>query len=213
MARNLVLAAAATLAAAGCGGSGFTYHANQDEQIYFKLPDTWTVFETDDFTAAGAEDLPGLWRRGFVGGADPTIDEVFAITSEQPRGYVEVLPLDVTERDTISLATLRGANLGTDSEGNPLDPLVYAQENPNGEIQILGYDDNVVYDEGPHGVHIRVAVTPKDTDTTAIIDQTALIDAATSRRYVLSIGCSARCFEDHQDEIEEVIESWTLEAT
>jgi hypothetical protein len=212
MARNLALAAVAAFAVAGCAGSGYTYHANQDEQLYFKVPDSWTVFDTEDFTAAGADALPGLWRRGFVAGTDPSIDEVFAITSEQPRGYVEVLPLDVGERDTISLATLRGANLGTDSEGNPLDPLMYAQENPNGEIQILGYDDNVVYDEGPHGVHIRVAVTPQDSTTTAIIDQHALVDAATSRRYVLSIGCSARCFEAHEDQIEEVIESWTLEA-
>jgi hypothetical protein len=212
MARNLVLAAVTAMAVAGCGGSGYTYHANQDEQLFFKLPETWTVFDTDDFTEAGADDSPGLWRRGFVAGADPTIDEVFSITSEQPRGYVEVLPLDVMARDTLSLATLRGANLGTDGEGNPLDPLVYAQENPNGEIQILGYDDNVVYDNGPHGVHIRVAVTPQDSTTTAIIDQTALVDAATSRRYVLSIGCSSSCFDRYEDEIEEVIESWTLEA-
>jgi hypothetical protein len=113
----------------------------------------------------------------------------------------------------MSLATLRGANLGTDSAGNPLDPLMYAQENPDGEIQILGYDDSIVYDNGGHGVHIRVAVTPRDGTTTAIIDQTALIDAATSRRYVLSIGCSARCFDEHMAEIEEVIESWTLEET
>jgi hypothetical protein len=212
MARNLALAVVAAFVVAGCGSSGYTYHANQDEQVFFKLPETWTVFDTDDFTEAGADDQPGLWRRGFAAGADPSIEEVFAITSEQPRGYVEILPLDVSERDTISLATLRGANLGTDGDGEPLDPLAYAEQNPNGEIQILGYDDNVVYDNGPHGVHIRVAVTPQGGTTTAIIDQTALVDAATSRRYVLSIGCSAACFDRHEKDIEEVIESWTMEA-
>jgi hypothetical protein len=213
MARNLAVAAIAALAVAGCAGSGYTYHANQDEQLFFKLPDDWTVFDTDDFTAAGAQDEPGLWRRGFSASNRPTIDEVFAITADEPRGYVEVLPLDVMERDTMNLAVLRGANLGTDAAGNPLDPLEYAQANPDGEIQILGYDDSIVYDHGAHGVHIRVAVTPMDSDTTAIIDQTALIDAATSRRYVLSIGCSVQCFDEHENEIQEVIESWTLEAT
>jgi hypothetical protein len=213
MARNLAMAAIAALAAAGCAGSGYTYHANKDEQLYFKLPDQWTVFDTEDFTAAGASEEPGLWRRGFSGGKQPTIDSVFTIAADEPRGYVEVVPLDVQERDTMNLAVLRGANLGTDAAGNPLDPIEYAQENPNGELQILGYDDSIVYDHGAHGVHIRVAVTPNGSDTTAIIDQTALTDAATSRRYVLSIGCSVECFDEHEDEIQEVIESWTLEAT
>lgn len=213
MARNLAMAAIVAVTVAGCGGSGYTYHSNQDEQVFFKLPDSWTVFDNDDFTAAGANEEPGLWRRGFSAGRAPTIEEVLAIASDEPRGYVEISPLDVSERDTMNLAVLRGANLGTDAAGNPLDPIEYAEENPNGEIQILGYDDSIVYDHGAHGVHIRVAITPNGADSTGIIDQTALIDAATSRRYLLSIGCSVQCFDEHETEIQEVIESWTLEAT
>jgi hypothetical protein len=206
--RPLAVAVALTSALAACGGSGFTYHSNQDEKLYFKLPDDWTVFDTDDFGEDGVPE--GMWVRGFVAGPSPTIENVFTWVSDEPRGYVVVEELSVMERDATSLASLRQTHFGTDEAGAPLDPLEYSIEHPD-ELQVLGYDDNVVLDNGPHGVHIRVAVTPPGGDDTAIIDQTALVDAATSRRYVLSIGCTAECFEEHKGDIEEVIESWTLE--
>jgi len=208
--RRLAVAVALVGAlASACGGSGYTYHSNQDEKLYFKLPDDWTVFDTEDF---GDEEIPaGLWLRGFVGGPSPSIESVFTWVSDEPRGYVVVEPLGVMERDATSLATLRTTHFGADPEtGDPLDPLAYGMEHPD-ELQVLGYDDNVVLDSGPHGVHIRVAVTPPGSGETAIIDQTALVDAATSRRYVLSIGCTEECFEEHERDIEAVIESWTLE--
>jgi hypothetical protein len=206
-----VAAAAAALAVAGCAGSGYTYHSNRAEQLYFKVPDDWTVFDTADILEG--EEVEGTWVRGFAAGDEPSTDAVFSIMANEPRGYVEVLHLGFMERDELSIATMRGTNFGTDMSGNPIDPLVFAQENPDGPLQILDYDDHVVLDHGPHGVHLRVAVTPDGSDTTAIIDQTVLVDSATQRRYVLSIGCDARCFEEHEHEIEEVIDSWTLESS
>lgn len=208
----VMVTVAVALGAAGCAGSGYSYHANRSEKVFFKLPDDWTVFDTTDFLDAG-EAADGMWVRGFAAGDRASVDSVFAITSEQPRGYVEVVALEGNERDGLSLATLRGTNFGTDEAGNPIDPIAFARDNPGGPLQILGYDDEVVLDHGPHGVHIRVAVTPGGSDVTAIIDQTVLVDKATTKRYVLNIGCSAACFEAHEKEILEVIESWTLEAT
>ena len=209
---RLAAVALALALAAGCGGSGYSYLANKKEKLYFKVPDDWTVFDTRDLLEGG--DPPsGTWVRGFVAGDEPTIDSVFAIASDVPRGYVEVLTLDPSERDTLNLAALRGTNFGADqTTGEPIDPLVYAQEHPSGPLQVLGYDDNVVLSKGPHGVHIRVAITPTGGNLPAIVDQTVLVDKATTKRYVLSIGCSPKCFEEHKDQIEEVIKSWTLEA-
>jgi hypothetical protein len=199
-----VIALAAVLAvAAGCAGSGYTYHSNRDEKLYFKVPDDWTVFDTADLLPEAAGDAGGGWVRGFAGGNRPSPDAVRAITHSEPRGYVEIIPLDVMERDELSLATLRSTNFGT-------DPLLFAQENPGGPLEILDYHD-IVLDAGPHGVRIQVAITPEDGGGTAIIDQTVLVDKATTKRYVLSIGCSVECWDAHHNEIEEVIESWTLE--
>lgn len=202
--RVIVLVSAALALGAGCAGSGYTYHANRDERLYFKLPDEWTVFDTEDLLPAemGAS-AAGGWVRGFAGGTRPSVDAVRAITHTEPRGYVEVVRLDVMERDELSLATLRTTNFGT-------DPLLFAQQNPDGPLDILEYGD-VVLDAGPHGVHIRVAITPDGSSSTAIIDQTVLVDKATTTRYVLSIGCQLDCWDAHEREIEEVIESWTLE--
>jgi len=201
--RAILVAAAATLLAAGCAGSGYTYQANKKEQLYFKLPDDWTVFDTNDLLPETQGESSGGWVRGFAGGTRPTPDAVRAIAHTEPRGYVEVQKLSVMERDGLSLATLRGTNFGT-------DPLQFAQDNPDGPLEILDYDD-VVLDGGPHGVHIRVAITPEGEDVTAIIDQTVLVDKATTTRYVLSIGCNSACWDEHHGEIEEVIKSWTLD--
>lgn len=204
--RVIVLAAtvAALALASGCAGSGYTYHSNRDEKLYFKVPDDWTVFDTEDLLPELQGSADAGWVRGFAGGTRPSPDSVRAITHSEPRGYVEVVRLDVMERDELSLATLRGTNFGT-------DPLLFAQENPDGPLEILDYDD-VVLDGGPHGVHIRVALTPEGGGSTAIIDQTVLVDKATTKRYVFSIGCHVDCWDAHVREIEEVIESWTLEA-
>ena len=207
--RALAVAVLSTLVVAGCGGSGYTYHSNRDENLYFKLPDDWTVFDDEDIPTDAL--TPGMWVRGFTAGSDPTVEGVFSLTASEPRGFVFVEPLDVMERDTMSLRALRGTLLGTDAAGELLDPLAYAQQFPD-QLRILDYDGAVVYDHGPHGVHLRVAITPPGEDT-AVIDQLVLTDAGTSRLYVLSIGCSLPCFEAHERQIEEVIDSWTLEAT
>lgn len=194
---------------AGCAGSGYSYHANKDEQLYFKLPDDWTVYDTDDLLSENPSAAARMWVRGFVAGP-PSIDAVFTPDLAAPRGYVQILELGAMERDGLSLATLRATNFGNDEvTGEPIDPLASASENPDGKFEVLDYEDVVL--DGPHGVHLRVAVHEASGD--AIIDQTVLVDKATTKRYVLSIGCSTACFDEHEDEIEAVIESWTLEAT
>ena len=209
MGSRALLATALGLAAlAGCGDSGYDYVANKSEKVYFKLPEDWTVFGNRDLVEE--PELSRAWITGFVGESEATVEGVFSLTSEVPRGYVEILELIGDEREELSLTTLRAANLPNDLDGNPIDPLAFAQENPEGPITILGYDE-VVLDHGAHGVHLRVAIVEPGFD--AIIDQTVLVDPATTKRYVLSIGCAVECFESNEKQIEEVIESWTLEKT
>ena len=212
--RGLVVALVALTLAAGCGGSGYSYLSNKDEQLYFKVPDDWTIFTTTDLSdAIGQAATARTWMRGFAAGKKATIENVFALASELPRGYAEVITLTPSERDTLNLASLRGANFGVDqTTGAPIDPLVYMQEHPDGQLQILGYDDSLVLGNGRHGVRIRVAISSQDHSATAVIDQIAMVDKATAKRYVLNIGCSAKCFDQNEKVIKEVIESWTLDA-
>jgi hypothetical protein len=207
--RPLAVALVAVAIGAGCAGSGYSYHANKDEKLYFKLPDSWTVYDTKDLLADNPAAAERMWVRGFVAGT-PSIDAVFTAGLPEPRGYVQIVKLDAMERDGLSLAKLRATNFGNDATtGEPIDPLLYASTNKDGRFEMLAYDDVVL--DGPHGVHLRVAVHEAGGD--GIIDQTVLVDKATTKRYVLSIGCSPACFDQHKQEIEAVIKSWTLEAT
>lgn len=210
MARSGLVAAAAALAlAVGCADSGYDYHANKTEKLYFKVPDDWAVYDTDDILgeAAGTR---SWWLRGFVGDASRDLESVFVLASDVPRGYVEIIELAPDERDDVSLRSLRGTRLVTDDMGNEVDPVVFEEENPNGPLHVLGREE-ITLDHGAHGVRIRVALADETGD--AIIDQTVLVDPSTTKRYLISIGCSAECFDAHSDEIEEVIASWTVERT
>ena len=86
----------------------------------------------------------------------------------------------------MSFATLRSTNFGTDEEGNPIDPIALVQDNPEGGVRVLDYEE--FDDEDARGIRIRISVQTADDDV--IIDQTVLVDSGTSRRYVLSFGCS-----------------------
>jgi hypothetical protein len=37
-----------------------------------------------------------------------------------------------------------------------------------------------------------------------------LVDPATSTLYLFAIGCEAKCYLDHQGDIDEVASSWTV---
>jgi hypothetical protein len=66
-----------------------------------------------------------------------------------------------------------------------------------------------VSQEGGEGLHMTFAL--ELADGTLVIDQTALVDPATRRVYLLALGCSSRCFEASRDEIAAITESWTIE--
>lgn len=195
---------AATLAVAGalagCGGSGYEYVANRREGVYFKVPDDWRVFGNEELLDPD-EAGGGRWVRGFDAARVPDPDRVFVVASETPRGFAEVRPLGAAEREDVSLVSLRKVGFGE------IDPLEFAQQNPE-ELRILEYDD-VVLDDA-RGTHLRVAAEDQD-GVGIVIDQTVLVDDATSTRYWFTVGCTEACWDAHEDEIEEVVDSWTLE--
>jgi hypothetical protein len=45
------------------------------------------------------------------------------------------------------------------------------------------------------------------------IDQTVLVDQATSKVYALLVSCSNVCYEHNSKQIKQVVDSWTVRAT
>lgn len=195
---------------AGCSGSGFQYISNTDDDVFFKLPQDWAVFDEDDVITSAviqrdalsvAELRDRVWLRGFDAGPEPSPDAVLTRGGPHPRGYAEVRRLTATERDTLSLATLR-------QWGFEFDPLDEWRKNPQGNVRILGFEE-VTNDDGAHGIRIRILL--RSLTGTNVVDQTVMVDSATSRLYGFTIGCSLECFTEQVDVIDEIAESWTLE--
>jgi hypothetical protein len=210
------MAATGLLLAAACGGSGFTYVSNSGDGAYFKVPDDWTVYDEGDVLKAGNgvsdEQVEALkervWLRGFDASDEPSPEHVISRVTDHPRGYAEVRQLDARERGTADLVALRSVGFPPDMlTGLPTDPVAAFEADPSGPIQLLRYDDDLVFDDGSRGIRIAIVLRG---DGTSVVEQIAVLDPATTRRYVFSIGCSLDCWEENEDLIAEVLDSWTI---
>jgi hypothetical protein len=198
---SLTLVGALSLAA--CGRSDYEYVSNRSERVYFKIPRNWSVF---DAKALLDKEPAGGWVRGFAAAGDAKPEQVFSIDSPFPRGYAYVLPLSDAARDTLSFATLRSTNFGTDAQGNAVDPLAYVAANPDGGLTIETYEE--LNRDHVRGIHIRLRLD--DGGVTEVVDQTVMVDSRTSRTYLLTLGCRLTCWQAHEKEMKEVIASWTV---
>jgi hypothetical protein len=208
-----VVVATGTLAlASACGGSGYQYVENEDRGVFARLPDDWTVYDTEDLFALQnpdasdeAEPSGRLWYRGFDADEKPSIERINdqnSLASAHPQGLVVVKDLTSTEREQVNLSTLRGLFFGG-------DPLASMQQAPDGSVQVID-EEPVDFDGGYHGVHTLVALGA--SPDTAIVDQTVLLNKTSSTAYLFVVACSDRCYsETHKDEIAKVVDSWTIE--
>lgn len=206
--RVVAVLAAIALLVAGCGGDDYQYVSNQGAHLYFRIPDTWLLFDQEELFAAQMDAGVGFpqvddmrrraWLRGFLGSADGQADDVLDLGGEELAGIAEVRTLSPSERDSMSLAALRRVG--------GVDPLEAAQS-PSSGVRVLDLEE--VSEGDARGYRIVVSVTT-DSETTTMT-QLALVDAATTTLYRLTLGCSAPCYEQNQDVIDEVTESWTVE--
>jgi len=198
----------AVLALSGCVTSGYTYVANDDLGTYFKVPDDYTVFDSEQVMEQATEDLQvdvaeGLaadqWAVAFDANADPQIDaflEQLSAPSDQLTGYARVRNLPPEQRFTYALESLR------------TELLPEAQFERLGEdLQILSVEE--LSQDGGDG--LRVVFSIDTGDRGLVIDQLGLVDHQTRRVHLLALGCSAECYEASRDEIATIVESWTIE--
>ncbi|MET0912648.1 MAG: hypothetical protein ABWZ68_05060, partial [Acidimicrobiales bacterium] len=73
---------------------------------------------------------------------------------------------------------------------------------------INGYDINL--DGGFHGQRI-VFELEIESGEVVTIDQTALVDPETTEVYRLLIKCEAHCYADRRAEIDDIVDSWTID--
>ena len=64
-------------------------------------------------------------------------------------------------------------------------------------------------DGGFHGFHL-VANVDADKGRVVTLDQTTLVDQATSKVYSLLVTCDADCYDHNSEQIGHVVDSWTV---
>ena len=197
---GVIVAATGFLSA--CGDSSYEYLSNRKEKVYFKVPDDWTIFEEDDLGIEGG----GIWFRGFDASKHADPSHVLSDEHDQPRGFATVSALSSEERDVMSFALLRSL-LYQDEDGNPVDPVAAYAEDQDGRFQVLAYDE--LSNDAVRGIHLRV--NDRGTGDGVVTDLTIVVDQDTSRRYVLTMGCTSACWVHNEKKFEEVIKSWTVQ--
>jgi len=208
---------------AACGSPSYEYVRNTEARTAVKVPIDWTVF--DEAALQGEPAGPPVstpdpveWLIGLDAHPSPAVEHVLsqgAFDSDYPQGIAAVLRLTAQQRDGINYGALR----------NLIVPIDSIQDQVGREaVQLLAYDDRIEKD-GFRGLHFEAQIwasaltgeAAADNGSSVLLDdrfvqisQTAYMDPASDKVYVLAVLCSAECYGRNRGDIESVIESWAV---
>ena len=224
-----------SLLASSCSGPQYQYVRNTSLRTAFKVPTAWTLF--DKATLLGEPPGPQAstpdpirWLVGIDGDPAPAVQHILnpnSLTTDYPQGVALVQQYSFDDRDSSSFRSLR----------DYLFPVTQLLQDPN-SAQVITYDDSIDRN-GVRGVHVvfqfrasSLAAAESSAGTTGptdlqrallggegaallspdyvTVDQTALVDAATSRVYYIAVMCSAECFNRNHADIRSIVDSWTV---
>ena len=194
------------LTVAACGGSGYEYVENDDAGLYFRVPDTWSVVPVDTTDEGIPETLlqSEQWVRLLDRSTEPGLANLQAVLPRQPVGLASVSSVATnSERDGLDYVALRSMALGGED-----DPLALAST-PDSGVELVSIDD-VTTDDGLRGERIVFTVT-RDDGGLVTFDQTALVNPLTTEIYRLFLKCESHCYEASRGEIDDIVDSWTIE--
>jgi hypothetical protein len=215
-AAGLVVAAIVALTA-GCGQPEFKYVSNTDDQMYFKVPSSWHEIDggavTDGFSgevdpssmvAAAQKQL--WWSVAYDSDADPSPDHMTTIlTSSEPVLYATIRHQLPAQQDQVSFDTMRDMFV----------PVSETQRQLAAQAGVALDGFELLYDQvltGPNGVHgVRVVFNYQfPTGILHTFDQTAYANQDSSVLYFLLIRCTAKCYRDRVDELNNIANSFTV---
>lgn len=215
--KGAVMAGALLIAGVtGCGGSQFRYVANEQENLFFRVPKEWKIFR---LTASDKEGRPASDPSSFERSWHLVVD---GAVSADPTHILDHAPIDpvvqaevyVLRRDTnegMSLSELREIAYGG------FDPVLFSPGTPPRWETVQGSFADLSFPKGVTGTRLAINVpdptAPDDKTKFATLNVAAIHDAVNARVYMLKIRCSSQCYLDHRAEIDDVMNSWTVNRT
>jgi hypothetical protein len=204
--RVAALALGAAFVLTACAGTGYHYVKNSGDKTYFKVPDSWKLYDENSVLDAlkGALSQDELdqrrettWTTVFDANPSPSINHLASKTPPAyPLGRAVVQPLSADAADSASLQSLRNIFFDVDD----------ALEKGTAEVETY---EPVELDGGFRGSHL-VARLDDGKGSSVTFNQTAVFDQATTKIYAISIYCSTACYNKNESKIDAVIDSWTV---
>lgn len=196
------VALAASLLTAACGDADNTYVKESGSGLFLRLPNDWTVFPVKDGKPAGDPRIDadfGAWSVVIDGHRNPRRSHIEEPATDEPVGTVDVVPMLALQSPLpLAHATLRSLFTVDGSDALESD-----------DVRDLEYDE---VDLGGHWGSRLVGTVSVDGVEEIRVAQLAFFDDSGERIYVVRIQCSLDCFDDHETEIEAILDSFTLEA-
>src|SRR3989442_15205655 len=208
MGAALVLALGLSMSA--CAAANYTYVSNASTQTYFKVPSSWKLFTKQQLLVATNLDKSLEASKsfdllmGFDADPSPRINHVLGIVTQYPALMAQVRELSAAAQDQASLMTLR--NLWIPQ----LDQLI---QNDSADVLSL---KEVVLAGGFHGIRMVYNISLGGNlnvlagNQVVRVNQTAYLDPAAKRAYLLVISCTADCYQHNQTAINQIADSFTI---
>lgn len=204
----VAFACVVALVLVACTGSGYHYVKKSTDDgsgTYFKVPEGWRIYDENEFVKSRhlsptqAKDAKASgWAVAFDGSSKPTLRHYESVSPKAPFGIAEVRTLGRQERDEFSLMAMRNYFV-------PVDDLAQ-----NGLNVTPLHLDEFTREGGFHGQRFTFEFTIPSSNESVTVDQVSVIDAGTKEVHFLAVTCSSQCYEREKDNINTVVESWTV---
>ncbi len=203
----LVLLAVFAVFASACstGSSDVIRYRDPDDFSLFEIPKDWHLYERSelgdvgevpfatDFSGIAVPVEAGVAFDGAPAGNPANLAIPFAL-SPYPIGASAVRAITPDARDIISRSLLTQLVVPYDS---------------NEVVRELLKND-IDFGQDYSGVEVIVVFTDEATASDVGVYLMSVTDPTVTRMYSMAVGCSLDCFQLHQDEIADVMNSWLV---
>jgi hypothetical protein len=189
----------------GCAAPAYTYVANSNANTYFKVPHGWHEISAGSLQKVLNESggSNSAWTVAYEAGSKPTADDLFSFATTQPFVFAEVGDLPSSASQEISYDYLKDIFLPVSSEARQQEPSDY----PLKDFKSIS-DQTLTPGQGVHGV--REIFDYTDGSVTDTFDEVNLTNADQNVIYLLFLHCTASCYSSDQNEINDVMSSFTV---
>lgn len=197
---------------AGCGAPSWTYVTNSADRTYLKVPTSWKQVDPAELESRlgvtpAKDSTEGVWIQAYDSDARPSLSHIIGESADSPAVLVTVQPIPAKSRGQISLDTIRDFIYPVSDTARQTMQLGGQQSGLTG-FTLLG-DEVLTPGEGIRGVH-TVFSYRVNGGAPQIFDQTGYLNDDASKLYMFFVRCSTECYEKRQQEIGNVVSSFTV---